>query len=251
MDFTRNWLFIEKPVQDLLSKARVLVVGLGIGSYLSELLVRTGFSQLCLVDGDTVDLSNLNRQNYTAKDVGKYKAEACRNRLISINPDLNLRVISQYADETALPDLIANSDYVVNTIDFDAPIFSLCTRLAQEQGKVELFPINLGFGGAVFIFDKQSSSFESYFLNDKPLKQQILDYIGVQKNISNDLLGKVGLYYEKLNEVGYDPQLGVSSYLTSALMTANLVKIVAGEAVKTFPDFYYSNAFSSVNDGCT
>lgn len=251
MDFSRNWLFIDKPVQDLLQKARVLVVGLGIGSYLSELLVRTGFSQLCLVDGDTVDLSNLNRQNYTAADVGEAKTKACLNRLKSINPKLNLKVVAEFADSSSLPDLIKECDYVINTIDFDAPIFTECTRLAVEFGKVELFPINLGFGGAVFIFDKDSSNFEKYFTGTSPLKDQILDYIFSQSKISNELLAKVKQYYSRYNEFGYDPQLGVSSFLTSALLTANLVKLVAGETVKTFPDFYYSNAFQSIYEECT
>ena len=251
MDFSRNWLFIENNVQESLAKYRILVVGLGIGSYLSELLVRTGFSNMCLVDGDTVDLSNLNRQNYTAADVGAMKTDACSKRLKAINPNLNLKLVSEYADETSLPQLIKECDFVINTIDFDAPIFSLCTKLAQENQKVELFPINLGFGAAVFIFDEKSSNFESFFESEKPLKNQILNYIVVQKGISNDLLNKVDQYYEQLGHVGYDPQLGVSSYLTSALLTANLVKLIAGEPVKVFPDFYYSNAFRSIKEECT
>ncbi len=60
--------------------------GAGIGSIIAECALRMGFETITIIDGDKVEKSNLNRQNYRLEDVGNYKAESLAKRLLSINP---------------------------------------------------------------------------------------------------------------------------------------------------------------------
>ena len=73
--FSRTELLIGKEGVDKLKKSKIAVFGIGgVGSFVVEGLVRSGVSNLVLIDNDTVDLTNLNRQLIaTRKTIGKYK----------------------------------------------------------------------------------------------------------------------------------------------------------------------------------
>ena len=84
-------LFKEEGIQKL-DNANVLVVGLGgVGSFAAEFLARAGVGSLTIVDGDVVDVTNINRQLPALHStVGMSKIEVVGNRLLDINPELNL-----------------------------------------------------------------------------------------------------------------------------------------------------------------
>ncbi len=72
-----------------LDQRQTLVVGLGsVGSYLAEGLVRAGVGSLAIIDDDSIEAANLGRTVYVSSDLGRPKAEALRDRLLSINPDV-------------------------------------------------------------------------------------------------------------------------------------------------------------------
>ncbi|MCR4943080.1 MAG: sulfur carrier protein ThiS adenylyltransferase ThiF [Clostridium sp.] len=74
-----------------LKEAKVAVAGLGgIGSNTAVCLARSGIGHIHLVDFDTVDLTNLNRQAYTIEHLGRLKTEALKELLLNINPYLNI-----------------------------------------------------------------------------------------------------------------------------------------------------------------
>ncbi len=85
-------LLIPEWNQDKFSNATVLVLGVGaLGSVVSANLAMAGIGGLILVDFDTIELSNLNRQLlFTPNDVGKNKAEVAKAKLLEINPDVNI-----------------------------------------------------------------------------------------------------------------------------------------------------------------
>ena len=87
--------------EDDLKKANVLIVGLGgVGGYALETLVRSGIYNLTIVDGDIVELSNLNRQIISKRDViGRPKVLVAQARTLEINPDVNLKVINEFISE--------------------------------------------------------------------------------------------------------------------------------------------------------
>ncbi|WNG19545.1 ThiF family adenylyltransferase [Cystobacter fuscus] len=119
--FDRTGRLLGDPAMERLSKARVVVFGLGgVGSYAAEGIVRSGVGQLTLVDFDTVCVTNSNRQLHaTVRTVGKPKAELMAQRCKEINPDADVRPLREfYRDELADQLLAPGSyDYVVDAID--------------------------------------------------------------------------------------------------------------------------------------
>lgn len=78
-------------IHEKLSKASVVIVGLGgLGSHIAIMLARTGIGHIHLIDFDKVDVTNLNRQEYTISDLGEYKTKALKKHLLQINPYLDI-----------------------------------------------------------------------------------------------------------------------------------------------------------------
>ena len=94
----------------------IAVFGLGgVGGTALEALARTGFQHFVIIDFDKVDASNLNRQIlYTSKDIGRDKVEAAKERLLAINPDVDVKVFKGKAQEF---DFNQKLDFVVDAID--------------------------------------------------------------------------------------------------------------------------------------
>ena len=114
-----------------LQAARVAVAGLGgLGSNISVMLARSGIGHLKLVDFDKVDATNLNRQIlYTAKDVGRNKVDAAKDRILAINPEAEIQPVFAKAQDF---DSNQPIDFLVDAIDdVDGKLFLL--RLAQEK----------------------------------------------------------------------------------------------------------------------
>lgn len=118
--FGRLITLIGEDNVNKLKKANVLIVGLGgVGGYALETLVRSGIYNLTIVDGDIVELSNLNRQIISKRDViGRPKALAAQARTLEINPDVNLKVINEFISEDNFSLLNIDSfDYVIDACD--------------------------------------------------------------------------------------------------------------------------------------
>lgn len=114
----------DEPIQALMSK-NVLVVGLGgVGGICAEMIARAGVGKMTIVDADTVDLSNVNRQIPALHSTaGNPKAEVMAERLKDINPDLDLTVLTEYIKEERTREILdqGNFDYAVDCIDTLSP----------------------------------------------------------------------------------------------------------------------------------
>ena len=114
----------DEPIQTLMSK-NVLVVGLGgVGGICAEMIARAGVGKMTIVDADTVDLSNVNRQIPALHSTaGKPKAAVMAERLKDINPDLDLTVFTEYIKEERTREILDNGafDYAVDCIDTLSP----------------------------------------------------------------------------------------------------------------------------------
>lgn len=118
--FERLITLIGEDDVNKLKKANVLIVGLGgVGGYALETLVRSGIYNLTIVDGDIVELSNLNRQIISKRNViGRPKALVAQARTLEINPDVNLKVINEFISEDNFSLLNIDSfDYVIDACD--------------------------------------------------------------------------------------------------------------------------------------
>lgn len=129
-----NWtertalLFGDEKLQ-MLRDARVLVVGLGgVGAYAAEMIARAGVGSMTIADADTVSASNINRQLIALHStVGRSKAELMAERLLDINPDMELRAVDRFIKDDETYTLLdsARFDYVVDAIDTLSPKLAL------------------------------------------------------------------------------------------------------------------------------
>lgn len=108
-----------------LVNSNVLVVGLGgVGGIAAEMIARSGVGKMTIVDADTVDPTNRNRQIPALKSTeGMVKAEVLAARLLDINPDLQLRVVPAYFRDQLTMDVLEGDtyDYALDCIDTLAP----------------------------------------------------------------------------------------------------------------------------------
>ena len=119
--FQRTELLIGKENLNKLQHSHVIVFGVGgVGGFAIEALVRSGIGEISIVDFDTVDLTNLNRQIIATQDsIGKLKTSVMRDRLLSINPNVSVHEFPEkFSMENS--DLFFKDkkyDYIVDAID--------------------------------------------------------------------------------------------------------------------------------------
>lgn len=118
--FSRTELLLGKETMEKLKQSRVAVFGVGgVGGYVCEALVRSGVGAFDLIDDDKVCLTNLNRQIIATRNtVGQYKVDVMKDRILSINPDAQVRThkcffLPENADEFPFEEY----DYIVDAVD--------------------------------------------------------------------------------------------------------------------------------------
>lgn len=144
---SRTQLLIGQAGIERLRQAHVLVAGLGgVGSYLAEALCRAGVGKLTIFDGDIVKPSNINRQlPALTSTVGQSKTSIMADRLIDINPNLELRAINRYLKDEALHEIICQPyDYVADAIDTLSPKIFLLSDAVKYGHRVVS---SMGAGG--------------------------------------------------------------------------------------------------------
>ncbi len=145
--FVRTEMLLGSENLAKLRSAHVLVAGLGgVGAYAAEMLCRAGIGRLTIIDGDTVQPTNRNRQLLALRsNEDRLKTEVMAERLYDINPDICLEVISEYVRDERLVEIISRPyDYVVDAIDTLSPkIFLLYYGMLHHHRIVS----SMGAGG--------------------------------------------------------------------------------------------------------
>ncbi len=134
LERTRRLFGSEKT--ELLHEKRVAVFGIGgVGGYASEVLARSGIGQIDLIDSDTVNITNLNRQIIATTDsIGKFKVDVAAERIHSINPDCVIRVYRLfYLPDTSAEFDFSDYDYVIDAVDTVAAKIAIIMK-AKEAG---------------------------------------------------------------------------------------------------------------------
>ena len=145
---SRTELLLTKEGLKKLKQSHVLVVGLGgVGSFAAEFLARNGIGELTLVDGDTVDITNINRQLPALHStIGRPKTEVVGERLKDINPEIKLHLINKFIEPDEFKNLVASAgfDYIIDAIDSVSPKIYLI--LAAKRHKIKIVSA-MGAGG--------------------------------------------------------------------------------------------------------
>lgn len=144
---SRTELLVGKENLEKLKNSHVLIVGLGgVGGYAAEQICRAGVGKMTIIDGDNVDVSNKNRQLIALEStVGKSKSETLKNRLLDINPELEVNAIDTYMTGEMMAELLKNDfDYVVDAIDTLDPKVKLIINAVRNNHKIVS---SMGAGG--------------------------------------------------------------------------------------------------------
>lgn len=149
----RNAGYIGADTQTKMRNTRLLIAGCGIGSGPAVCAARMGFENFILVDGDTVDAHNLNRQFYDFADVGRSKVEALKEKILRINPEAKVEAINANLDADNTEEIVARSDIVFDTVDFlDLPSILRLHTAAKVHQKPIFTALSVGFGALVWYF---------------------------------------------------------------------------------------------------
>jgi tRNA A37 threonylcarbamoyladenosine dehydratase len=199
-----------------LQNASILVVGLGgVGSFAAEFLVRAGIGSMTIVDGDVVDITNINRQLPALHStVGEPKISIVGDRLLDINPNLKLTRIQEFlSPERAFEIVNEEYDYVIDCIDSVTPKLNLI--IAAKRKKVKIIS-SMGAGG------KMEAS-----------KVKVADI----SNTVNCFLAKT--IKRRLKEVKIDK--GIKVVFSSEIQDENSLKTTDGKNFKK--SFYGTNSY--------
>ena len=145
----RTNLLIGEGKINRLKNANVLIVGLGgVGSFAAEFLGRSGIGSMTLVDGDCVDVSNKNRQLIALDStLGLPKTEVMAKRLLDINKEIKLSLISHFQEPEDMQKLLNEPfDYILDCIDSVQPKLNL---LASCQHSDTPIISSMGAGGRI------------------------------------------------------------------------------------------------------
>ncbi len=212
----RAELLFKKEGLEKLKKSNVLIVGVGgVGSFAAEFIARAGVGNITIVDGDVVDITNINRQLPALHStVGLSKIDVVGNRLLDINPELNLNKIQEFlSPERAFEIVSENFDYVLDCIDSITPKLNLI--IAAKRKRVKIIS-SMGAGG------KMEAS-----------KVQVSDISKTQ----NCFLAKA--IKKRLKEVKIDK--GVKVVFSSEIQDEKSLKITDGKNFKK--SFYGTNSY--------
>lgn len=132
--YARNLGAIIPQEQEKLKKSRVCVIGCGgLGGYLAEFLGRMGVGHITAVDPDLFEATNLNRQLLSREDnLGKSKSEAVKERMVQVNPSVQVMAVKAYLTADNAAQLIAGHDLVLDGLD-NIPTRLILQRVCREQ----------------------------------------------------------------------------------------------------------------------
>ena len=209
--FSRTQLLLGEEAMEKLKNSRVAVFGIGgVGGYVCEALVRSGVGAFDLIDDDKVCLTNLNRQIIaTRKTVGKYKADVMKERMLEINPNVDVRIhkcffLPENADEFPFEEY----DYVVDAVDTVTAKIELVMKCKEKN-----VPIMSSMGAG----NKLDAS--SRHLQDKGMPSGESNASGAEKEKGKKIKGGIFRRTAEASDRGYVHQLQNTLYLPAGSRT--------------------------------
>lgn len=241
--YSRNRIYINSLEQEKIKHSKIFIAGCGLGSLIAECALRMGIETICIIDGDRVELSNLNRQNYLLEDIGKMKAERLQKRLAGINPNANIIFKPYFITENNIQDLnIDQYDIAINTLDFSSKIPFLFDEFCVAHKVPVIHPYNLGWAGLVYIINERSEPLSSIIHTSGGVELQIVQFFLKQLRASGthqEWINHALIMYVEEKKQLPPPQLSVGSYIVAGICTSLIQSIVTEQHFKLFPDYYF------------
>jgi adenylyltransferase/sulfurtransferase len=182
--YSRQTLFapIGEEGQRKIRNKHVLLIGVGaLGTSLAEMLTRAGIGKLTIIDRDYVEESNLQRQQLFAEEDAKQrwpKAEAAKNRLSSINKDVEIQAIVGEADSSLLEKLAPDTDLILDGTDNFETRF-LINDIAHKYTVPWIFGACVGSFGATYTILPGKTPCLHCLIKKLPMKGQTCDTVGI------------------------------------------------------------------------
>ena len=246
--YSRNRIYLSKDEQSTLKDYPIILGGSGIGSVIAECALRLGFEQITIIDGDQVEESNLNRQNYTHNDISVDKTEAIKNRLLAINPNAQIKVHNCFLTSENVGDYIKGHKIAINALDFSTDVPLVFDKVCQENNIPVLHPYNLGWGGLVAVIITGGMSLEGIRkpnkdFNEVDMVEYVTNYLKFWK-IPHQWIDDVLEKYKNETEPLPPPQLSIASWTVASMCTHIMFNIATKKDIKVFPEFYLSTIMS-------
>jgi len=242
--YSRNRLYIDAKEQEIIKHYPIILGGAGIGSVIAECALRLGFENLTIVDGDTVELSNLNRQNYDETNVSSLKVEAIKSRLLSINSNANINILGTYLTEENIEQHVKGHKIAINALDFSSDVPLVFDRICQQNNIPILHPYNLGWGGIVTIITPDGLGLDSIEREKEKFNEvKMVEYVSSYMRFwgtPHDWIDETLKEFKNEKELLPTPQLSIGCNLVASMCTHLLFKIATNKKIKKFPEFYMS-----------
>jgi adenylyltransferase/sulfurtransferase len=181
--YRRQIMLFGDEGQERLKNAHIFIAGAGgLGSPVALYLAVAGIGTITIVDMDTVDQSNLNRQIlHTDGDIGKKKTVSAYEKLTAINPDIRVNAIDARIDEGSVSRLVGNADGIVDAMD-NYPTRYLLNDAAIEKN-IPLFhgAIRGFYGQVTTIIPKKTPCLKCIFPKAPP--QEVFPVIGATPGV--------------------------------------------------------------------
>lgn len=242
--YRRNRIYITPEEQEKIKNTRILIAGAGLGSNIAECILRMGFLNITICDMDDIEVSNLNRQNYTWFDVKNSKAKTLGVRLKSINPNAIIKCHHLCLTESNSAEFIENCDIAINTMDFTSNAPFIFDDICLRNNIPVLHPYNLGWTACVFVITTNSNNLNNLITDPKLAELEIIEHIIMHndRNIDINWLKQALVEYKEENGETPPPQLAPASFFTAGLCANILYKIANKQTIKTFPKVYLIDA---------
>ncbi len=156
--------------QEKILNAKVLIIGAGgLGAPAAMYLAAAGVGTIGIVDGDVVDLSNLQRQIiHFTKDVGRPKVESAKEKMEAINPDVKVNAIHEFLYSDNIMDIIKDYDFIIDGTD-NFPVKFLINDACVKAGKAFSHGGILRFRGQTFTHVPGSACYRCMFKEPPPV----------------------------------------------------------------------------------
>lgn len=242
--YDRNRIYLTIEDQEIIKNYPIILGGSGLGSIIAECALRFGFENITIVDGDKVELSNLNRQNYTEDDIATTKVSAIKKRLLSINKNAIINVHDCFLTIENTEEYIGDHKIAINALDFNSDVPLFFDEVCQKKNIPVLHPYNLGWAGLVTVISPDGLSLKTIEKSGQQFNElRVVEYIssymkfwGEPQLWIDEVLEKYMNEEEKLSP----PQLAIGSWTVASMCTHLLFKIATNKEVKQFPKFYFS-----------